>query len=420
MKLNVPFCLALVLAGNLLCPLRILADSNSADMNQVVAGNSEFAVDLYARLRTGEGNVFFSPFSISAALAMTYAGARAETASQMAHTLHLDLPPDQLHPAFSELKTNLDATPGMWSGIFYRLFQQKGQVRLAVANSLWPQIGFDFRQDYLALCEENYGAAVVPVDFAGDTEGARTKINDWVSDRTNKKIPELIKSGMLDRLSRLVLVNAIYFNGDWQSKFNAAGTKDQSFHISSGTSVTARLMQQTAEFGYAEFPDLQVLAMPYAGRQISMVVLLPRTVDGLTKLEAQLTPESLKSWTSPLWSRKVRVFFPSFTFRSQFLLSDTLAAMGMPDAFEMAKADFSGMDGRKDLFISSVIHEAYVKVDEKGTEAAAATAVAMAGRAAAPLSEIPVFRADHPFLFLIRDNQTGSILFLGRVMNPAL
>ena len=407
MKRIASFCLALVLAGDLLCPYRVLADSNSADMNQVVAGNSKFAVDLYARLRTGEGNVFFSPFSISAALAMTYAGARAETASQMGRTLHLDLPPAKLDPAFFELKTNLDA------------IQKKGQVRLAVANSLWPQIGFDFHPDYLALCEQYYGAAVVPVDFAEHTEAARTKINDWVSVRTDGKIPELIKPGMLDRDNRLVLVDAIYFHGDWHLKFNGAQTQDQPFHISSRKSVTARLMRQTEDFGYAEFPNLQVLEMRYAGRQISMLVLLPRDVDGLTNLEAQLTPENLKSWTTRLAFRKVHVFFPSFTFRSQFLLADTLSAMGMSDAFEMSKADFSGMDGRKDLFISSVIHEAYVKVDEKGTEAAAATAVAVAAGAAFP-REIPAFRADHPFLFLIRDNHTGSILFLGRVMNPAL
>jgi serpin B len=407
MKLIAFFCLALVLASNLLCPSRALADSNSADVNQVVAGNTEFALDLYARLRTGDGNVFFSPYSISAALAMTYAGARDETATQMASTLHFDLPPDKLHPAFSELKTNLDA------------IQEKGKVRLAVANSLWPQVGFDFRQDYLALCEQYYGSAIVPVDFSRHTEAARTKINDWVSERTDGKIDELIGPGRLDELSRIVLVNAIYFKGDWRTKFDASRTQDQPFHISSGTPVTARLMEQTADFSYAEFPDLQVLEMPYAGGDISMVVLLPHDVDGLTNLEAQLTPENLNSWINGLGTEKVHVFFPGFTFRSQFLLADTLSAMGMPDAFD-ATADFSGMDGRKDLYISSVIHEAYVKVDEKGTEAAAATAVVMTELVMAEPLRIPTFRADHPFLFLIRDNETGSILFLGRVMNPTL
>ncbi|HTV40706.1 MAG TPA: serpin family protein [Candidatus Sulfotelmatobacter sp.] len=400
------FLLALALAGDLSFPHRALGDSNSADMEQVVEGNSEFALDLYARLRTGEGNVFFSPYSISTALSMTYAGARAETANQMARTLHFVLPTGQLHPAFFELKTNLDE------------IQKKGQVRLAVANSLWPQIGFKFRTDYLTLCEQYYASAIVPVDFVHHTEAARTKINDWVSDRTNEKIPELIKPGMLDEENRLVLVDAIYFKGDWETKFNANRTQDQPFHISSGKSITARLMEQTEDFGYAEFPDLQVLEMPYAGGQISMVVLLPRDVDGLTNLEAHLTPANLKSWMSPLGRQKVHVFFPRFTFRSQFLLADTLSDMGMPDAFDPFKADFSGMDGRKDLYISSVIHEAYVKVDEEGTEAAAATAVMMTELILARPPPIPTFRADHPFLFLIRDNQTGSILFLGRVMDP--
>ena len=215
-----------------------------------------------------------------------------------------------------------------------------------------------------------------------------------------------------------MLVDAIYFKGDWETKFDAGRTQDQPFHISSAKSVTARLMEQTGDYSYAEFPDLQVLAMPYDGEDISMVVLLPRDVDGLTNLEAQLTPENLKSWMDQLRPDKVHVLFPSFTFRSQFLLGDTLSAMGMPDAFDDLKADFSGMDGRKDLVISSVIHEAYVKVDEKGTEAAAATAVVMTELILLRPPPIPTFRADHPFLFLIRDNQTGSILFLGRVMNP--
>ena len=400
MKLTVSFCLALILSSDLLFPRFVFADSNSTDMDKVVSGNSEFALDLYARLRTREGNVFFSPYSISAALAMTYAGARAGTASQMAHTLHFDdLPPEKLHAAFSELKTYLDA------------IHEKGQVQLAVADSLWPQIGHDFRPDYLTLCKKYYGADVVPVDFAGHTEVAREEINHWILEKTNKKIPELIKPGMLDQLSRLVLVDAIYFKGNWQSKFEDRLTEKQPFHISSTMSVAASLMQQTGDFGYAEFPDAQVLEMPYAGRQISMVVLLPRSLDGLANLEAQLTPETLKSWTSRLVSGKVRVFFPGFTFKSQFLLEDTLSAMGMRDAFNASKADFSGMDGRKYLYISSVIHEAFVKVDEKGTEAAAATAVVMrASGIAMPPRQIPVFRADHPFLFLIRDNQTGSIL----------
>ncbi|HUA65534.1 MAG TPA: serpin family protein [Alphaproteobacteria bacterium] len=397
--------LALFIAGNLSLASVAFADLNSANVNEIVAGNSQFALDLYARLRTGRGNVFFSPYSISSALAMTYAGARLETADQMAATLRFKLSFSRVHLAFAELENHINA------------IQEEKEVQLAVANSLWPQTGFVLLPDYLALCKQNYGTAIMPVDFAEHTDAARNEINEWVSDRTNAKIPELIKPGMLNGGVRLVLVNAIYFKGDWQIPFNVRLTEDQPFHVSPDTSVKAPLMQQTDEFGYGEFPGVQVLEIPYADWDISMLVLLPRDVDGLTNLEAQLTPENLKSWTTGLPTQRVHVFLPKFTVRSQFLLADTLAAMGMPDAFDGNKADFSGMDGRRDLFISRVIHEAYVQVDEKGTEAAAATGVAMLGRAASP-RQVPVFRADHPFLFLIRDNQTGSILFLGRMADP--
>lgn len=414
MKLFVSFCIAVILAAILSVPGPAFADSGSQDIDQVVAGNTEFALDLYARLRSAPGNVFFSPYSISTALAMTYAGASGKTANQMAHTLHMDLPPDKLHPAFAELETDLDA------------IEEKQQVQLAVADSLWPQIGFDFRPDYLALCKQYYGAAIFPVDFVQQTEAARTKINDWVSVRTQRKIPELLKPGMLDASDRLVLVDAIYFRGKWESKFDAAQTEDQPFHVSSKTSLTAPLMHQTSQFDYAEFPGLQVLEMPYSGGDISMIVLLPQNVDGLDDLEKRLTTKNLNRWTQlhqlfrpGLPHRTVQVFFPKFLIRSQFSLAETLSAMGMPNAFDRLKADFSGMDGRRDLYISRVIHEAYANVDEKGTEAAAATTVVTTyGSAPENPPPIPVFRADHPFLFLIRDNVTGSILFLGRVLDP--
>ncbi|HEV2328036.1 MAG TPA: serpin family protein [Verrucomicrobiae bacterium] len=408
MKTGIIFCLGLALAGDLLCPGRVLADSNTVDMGRAVDGNSQFALDLYGRLRTDPGNLFFSPYSISTALAMTYAGARGETADQMAGTLHFDLPSDKLHRVFSALQKDLDA------------IQEKGQVQLAVANSLWPQVGFDLRPDYLTLCGQYYGAAVNPMDFAHHTEAARKEINGWVSVRTARKIPELIKPKMLDESNRLVLVDAIYFKGNWRSKFPIGLTEDQPFHVSSERAVTVPLMQQTAEFGYAKFPGWQALEMPYAGGEVSMVVLLPQIVDGLTNIEKQLTPENLKTWTTGLANQKVQVFFPTFTVTSEFSLANTLSAMGMPDAFGMRDADFSGMDGRKDLFISRVIHQAYVKVDEEGTEAAGATAVTVELGMADDTHEppIPVFRADHPFLLLIRGNQTGSILFLGRVMDP--
>jgi serine protease inhibitor len=404
MKPKLLLCLALVLSGFFTIAK---ADASSSDTQEVVAGNTEFTVNLYGKLRTGEGNVFFSPYSISTALAMTYGGARSETENQMAQTLHFNLPPDKLHPAFAALESNLNAV------------QKKGQVKLAVANSLWPQADYEFLPDYLDLCQKYYGTSITPVDYKGHTETARKTINDWVEARTNRKIVELLKPGVLDSSTRLVLVNAIYFKGKWASQFETNRTENQPFHMSSDKTIDAPLMRQTHDFGYAEFSGLQVLELPYVGDDLSMIVLLPREVDGLGNLEARLTAENLTAWTAKLESQEVQVFLPKFKSISEFKLAGTLATLGMTDAFIYGQADFSGMNGRKDLFIGDVIHKAFVEVNEEGTEAAAATAVVMMA-GAAPLNPrpIPVFRADHPFLFLIRDNHSGSILFLGRVMDP--
>jgi serpin B len=410
---------ALVLSGVLLvCSSIAHAGASSIDTRNVIAGNTEFAVDLYGKFRTREGNVFFSPYSISTALAMTYGGAQGDTENQMAQTLHFNLTPDKLHPAFAAMEANLNAV------------QQKGQVKLAEANSLWPQVGYEFLPDYLALCLKNYGITITPVDYMGHTEAARKTINDWVEARTNRKIVELLKPGVLDGSTRLALVNAIYFKGKWVSQFETNLTENEPFYVSSGKTVTAptyafpyaesaRLMRQTGDFGYAELPDLQVLELPYAGDDLSMIVLLPREVDGLGNLEAGMTAENLTAWITNLKGQKVNVFLPKFKMTAEFSLKDTLMALGMSDAFDPDRADFSGMDGRKDLYVGAVIHKAFVEVNEEGTEAAAATAVLMDFAAVMQHPQpIPVFRADHPFLFLIRDNHTGSILFLGRVMDP--
>jgi serpin B len=408
MKPKIILCLALVLSGALLgCSSIAHAGASSHDIRKVVACNTEFAVDLYGKLRTREGNVFFSPYSISTALAMTCGGARGGTENQMAQTLHFSLPPDKLHSAFAAMETNLNAV------------QQKGQIKLAVANSLWPQVGYEFLPEYLALCQKYYDTSITPVDYKGHTETARKTINDWVEARTNRKIVELLKPGVLDTSTRLVLVNAIYFKGKWVSQFETNRTENQPFHISSDKTIDAHLMRQTHDFHYAEFPSLQVLELPYVGDDLSMIVLLPREVGGLGNLEAGLTAENLTAWTAHLESQEVQVFLPKFKSISEFSLSGTLATLGMTDAFIYGQADFSGMDGRKDLFIGDLIHKAFVEVNEEGTEAAAATAVVMLA-GAAPLNPrpIPVFRADHPFLFLIRDNRDGSILLLGRVIDP--
>lgn len=404
MKNKFLLCLALVLSGGLCCcPSPAFADTISAGVAKVVAGNTEFAVDLYGQLRTNAGNVCFSPYGISTALAMTYGGARGETAEQMARTLHFDLPADQLHPAFAALEAELNAVP------------KKGQIQLAVANSLWPQKDFPFLPDYLALCQKYYGTSITPVDYRKDAEAARKTINDWVEAKTEQKIVELLKPKMVGGGTRLVLVNAIYFKGKWAQQFDSKLTQEQPFHLSPEKQVTAPLMRQTSDFKYAEFPGLQVLELPYSGDDLSMIVLLPREADGLGHLEKELTAQNLASWTTNLQSQKVEVILPKFKITCEFALRPTLAALGMTNAFDPLLADFSGMDGRKDLFISKAVHQAFVDVNEEGTEAAAATAVLMGFGGYTPP---PVFRADHPFLFFIRDNHNGSILFIGRIEAP--
>jgi serpin B len=382
-----------------------LAVAEETHLQTVVAGNNSFALDLYGHLRGQDGNLFFSPYSISTALAMTYGGARGETAAQMAKTLRFDLSPNKLHPAFAALQADIVA------------IQQKGKVKLVVANSLWPQEGCLFLPDYLDLCRKYYGTTVTPLDYVKDAESSRETINDWVEDKTNKKITNLIGPGVLDAKTRLILVNAIYFKGDWANPFKAAATKQQPFYVTSAKSVQVPLMHQKDEFGYADRDGIQVLKLPYSGDDLSMVVLLPRKTDGLADLETKLTAQNLTAWIANLHPQEVNVFLPKFKMTSQFSLGDKLAALGMTDAFT-DKADFSGMDGQRDLYISAVIHKAFVDVNEEGTEAAATTAVAMRAFAMLKPPPTPVFRADHPFLFLIRENRTGSILFLGRIADP--
>ena len=374
---------------------------SETDVEVIVGGNTAFAFDLYRKLREDEGNLFFSPYSISTALAMTYAGARGNTESQMAQTLHFSLDQEQLHPAFASLESRLKAV------------QERGNIKLAVAHSLWPQIDYAFLEGFISLVKENYGVLISPVNYA-QTEAARKKINTWVEKKTEDKIKDLIPPGLIDALTTLVLVNAIYFKGNWARQFDPSLTKGATFWMRPAEGIEVPMMTQQQDFRYAESESVQVLELPYVGGDLSMFVVLPRKVDGLAELENALTAENLEKWTSDLWEREVFVALPVFKMSGKFMLGGTLASMGMTDAFG-SNADFSGMDGSKSLFISEVIHQAFIDVNEEGTEAAAATAVVMARSIPPP---VPTFRADHPFVFLIRDNNTASILFLGRVVNP--
>jgi serpin B len=394
-----------------------------ANEQLVVGGNNEFALKLYERLRSQEGNLFFSPYSISTALAMTYAGARGQTASQMADVLCFPveagkagklssdagvlprLDPQELASAFGSLVKDLNVRG------------QKGVYKLDVANALWGQKGYGFRRQFLDFVEKYYGGRLNEVDFAGAAEKARQTINAWVEKQTNDKIKDLIAKGVLDSMTRLVLTNAIYFKGDWASKFDKDRTQNAPFTLSDGQKIDVPMMNQTKKFGYMATDTFQALELPYAKGELSMIILLPKEMGGLGALEKSLTLKDLSQWLGVLGKREVVVSIPKFKLTSKFSLASVLKAMGMTDAFSRS-ADFSGMDGKRDLFISAVIHKAYVDVNEEGTEAAAATAVTMKLTSIGPGGRPPVFRADHPFLFLIRDNQSGSILFLGRVMNP--
>ena len=376
------------------------AGSVEDDVRIVVGGNNTFAFDLYAAVKGTEGNLFFSPFSVSTALAMTYGGARGETEAQMARVLHFDLPQERLHPAFASLSS-------LWHGEA----ADRG-YQLRVANALWAQRGLDLLEAFLELTKAHYGASVEQLDFDTAAESARRTINNWVARHTEEKIQELLQPGQIDTRTLLVLTNAIYFKGTWQWQFDPRLTADAPFTTTGGRKIQVPMMQQKGTFRVGGAGDVQALELPYAGGDLSMVVLLPRKIDGLAGLEKSLTAKNLERWLNLLREEEIRVYMPRFKTTARFELAQTLAAMGMPDAFS-GRADFSGIARRRGLFIDQVIHQAFVNVDEEGTEAAAATAVTMK-RVSVP----PVFRADHPFVFVIRHNQTGSVLFVGRVINP--
>lgn len=393
------------------------AKSAGANEELIAAGNNTFALELYAKLQSQEGNLFFSPYSISTALAMTYAGARGQTESQMAKVLHF--------PAGANERTK--SSPMVMDrrqfastfGEIINDLNKRGRKRaytLSVANALWGQKGHGFLDEFLELVKANYGGRLSEVDFVGATEASRKTINAWVEKQTKEKIKDLIPPGVLDSMTRLVLTNAIYFKGNWARQFKKDQTKDAPFTLADGSEIQTSMMNQTGEFGYMENDTFQGLELPYVKDELSMIILLPKDSDGLAELEKTLTPENLSQWLNRLYRREVVVGVPKFKATTQFSLASVLESMGMKDAFS-EKADFSGMDGKKDLFISAVIHKAYVDVNEEGTEAAAATGVTMKLTSLGP-SETPVFRADHPFLFLIRDSHSAGILFLGRVVNP--
>ncbi len=374
----------------------------------MVSANNQFGYDLYARYRTTQTgkNIFYSPFSITTALGMTYEGAVGKTATEMQKVLHLS--------------SNTDGRRMATAGIINDLNKGSASFTLRTANALWAEKTFTFLQTFLSVAENYYKGATINMDFVGNPEGSRQTINSWVADQTNNKILNLIPAGAINNLTRLVLTNAIYFKGTWVVPFDKLNTKPADFTLASGNKISAPTMSQTGEksyFKYMENKTEQALELPYKGERLSMLIILPKA-SNLQTVESSLSISSIAALKKSMGYDQVNIFLPKFTFKTTYGMATDLKALGMPTAFTAA-ADFSGMDGNKDLMISDVIHQAFVDVNEEGTEAAAATAVIIGVTSVAPrMTPIPEFRANHPFIFMIEDNTTGEILFMGKVMDP--
>jgi len=388
---------------------------SSPEIKSVVDANNAFALDLYQKLKDKPGNLFFSPYSISSALAMTCAGARGQTEMEMTSALRFNLPPEKLHPAFKALTARLDG------------LQRWNRIALKCANSLWCQKDHQFAGDFLKTVRENYSAEARSVDFKNSPSAAADEINRWIDAKTNHKIPNGIAPGQITPLTRLVLSDAIYFNGKWQHQFKVRDTKPTPFHVSTNETVTVPMMYQKEHFKMALSDDdsVEMLELPYAGTDLSMIILLPSDakyyfpeagLNDVHALEQKLTADNLRTWLKKLDQADLHetwVALPRFTTMENYDLVPELKSLGMTSSFSDDAADFSGMDGTTNLFVSDVIHKAFVKVDESGTEAAAVTLVLVKTKGMDDR-----FIVDHPFIFLIRDNGSGSILFIGRIIDP--
>ncbi|XP_058411367.1 leukocyte elastase inhibitor isoform X2 [Diceros bicornis minor] len=379
-------------------------------MEQLSTANTRFAVDLFRTLNEDNptGNIFISPLSISSALAMIFLGTRGSTAAQVAKTLHFDTV-EEIHSRFQNLNADIN--------------KRGASYILKLANRLYGEKTYNFLPDFLASTQKMYGAELASVDFQQASEDARKEINEWVKGQTEGKIPELLAAGVVDNMTKLVLVNAIYFKGNWQEKFMEEATTNAPFRLNKKDTKTVKMMYQKKKFPYGYIKDLKcrVLELPYQGKELSMIILLPDDIEdestGLKKIEEQLTLEKLREWTKPenLYLVDVSVHLPRFKLEESYNLNCPLAHLGIQDLFSSGKADLSGMSGARDLFISKIIHKSFVEVNEEGTEAAAAT-----GGVATVVMLVPEenFNADHPFIFFIRHNPSTNILFLGRLSSP--
>lgn len=379
------------------------------DMETLVDGNNEFAFRLYQVLGESEGNLFYSPFSVSEALAMTWAGASGTTELAMADALNFYLSQDDLHAAFNNLDLLLESRGEGAEGMDGEGF------RLNVVNAIWGQEDFTFADAFLDKLAENYGAGLRILDFINETESSRQTINEWVEEQTEDRIKDLLPEGSIDSMTRLVLTNAIYFNAAWANQFEESAIHDGDFNLADGTTVNVPMMNQTESFQYVAGDGYQAIALPYDGNELSMVIIQPEA-EGFEQFDSSLDAATVEEIIDSLSSSRVDLTMPKFEYEYESGLKSALTSLGMGEAFS-DNADFSGMTGGKDLFIADVLHKAFVSVDENGTEAAAATGVIMS-LTSMPLDPVEM-TLDSPFIFLIQDNETGAILFIGRIMDPS-
>ncbi len=397
-----------VLIAALLLPFAgpgALADQPPATQPTDAAGPVDrFAADLYRRLAPDQGNLFCSPLSIYTALMMTAAGARGDTAREMSAVLHV---PDVSSPQVQAAA----------EGLLNQLQNSRQDFQLHIANALWAQEGFKCLPTFQNLLSSDYHTDLLRVDFH-DQQSACGTINDWVFRQTEGKISRLFSTGSLPADTRMVLTNAIYFKADWLSPFSAARTRPGDFHVDGRAAAQPRtMMHAMGVFPLVQNDQFQALQLPYKGGKIAMLILLPRSIDGLTQLESKFSAKMVANAVAGVEPAQVAMAIPKFKFSAEIGLSPTLKEMGMATAFTPGRADFSGIDGAGDLFISAALHKAYVSVDEQGTEAAAATGIVMMPTVA--LLPRNTFTADHPFLFIIRDQVTGAVLFMGRIEDPS-
>jgi serpin B len=380
------------------------AAAEDALLKKLIEGNNTFALNLYRRVSSSEGNLFFSPHSISQALAMTSAGARGKTLEEIRKTMSFQVEQDQLHLLYAAMQRN----PADKS--------EPEKYNLSIANAFWVQNDFKLNADFQTILANSYRAKAAALNFATDTETARTTINKWVEAMTKEKIKDLLAPGVLTPDTRLVLTNAIYFKGTWETTFTKDRTRDGDFTLLDRSKIKVPLMRGRAQHKLAQHEGCDALQMRYDGGDVAMLILLPTGEGGLPALEKSLTLDYLNTIIAALKPTLIDVTLPKFTMTRDFQLASELTAMGMPTAFTQ-RADFSGIAGLPgESFITAVVHKAFVAVDEQGTQAAAATAVSHGGESVSEPD--PQFIADHPFLFFIRNVKSGEILFAGRVMNP--